>query len=227
VSGSPGEILPGDPFTTITPRSDFRTAVHAARQIASDLAGLIASIEALMSNHEEAGARLKQLEQQHEELRLQGERLRQERDDLARNLAELRVAHEALLRRQERSQGGQLRKVMVVDDAPSDLRMMESILRSAGHDVVAYAHGERIEDEVAAHQPDLVLLDIVMPERNGYEILRALKKDERTKHTPVVIVTGRSQESDRVWSRRQGADDYITKPFASEELLTIVQKLAG
>src|SRR5262245_24533687 len=105
-----------------------------------------------MLNHEEAGTRLKQLEQQHEELRLQGERLRQERDDLARNLAELRVAHEALLRRQERSQGGQLRKVMVVDDAPSDLRMMESILRSAGHDVVAYAHGEGIEDEVRSEE---------------------------------------------------------------------------
>jgi twitching motility two-component system response regulator PilH len=117
--------------------------------------------------------------------------------------------------------------VMVVDDAPSDLRMMESILRSAGHEVFAYADGEGIEDKVAAQRPDLVLLDIVLPERNGYEILRALKKDERTKHTPVVIVTGRSQESDRVWSRRQGADDYITKPFAPEGLLTIVQKLSG
>ena len=66
-----------------------------------------------------------------------------------------------------------------------------------------------------------------MPNRNGYEILRALKRDERTKHTPVVIVTGRSQESDRVWSKRQGADEYVTKPFTAEQLLTVVQRLVG
>ncbi len=62
---------------------------------------------------------------------------------------------------------------------------------------------------------------------DGAEILRAPKKDDRTKHTPVVVVTGRSQESDRVWSKRQGADDYMTKPFAPEELLTVVQRLTG
>jgi len=180
-----------------------------------------------VASHEEAGARLEQLEHQHDDLRREVENLRRERDDLARSLAEVRAAHEALLRRHERSQGGQRCKVMVVDDAPSDLRMMETILKSAGHDVFTYADGEGIEDKVAAQNPDLVLLDIVMPERNGYEILRALKKDERTKHTPVVIVTGRSQESDRVWSKRQGADEYVTKPFAPEELLTIVEKLTG
>jgi len=226
VNGTPGEI-PSGPTAPLTPRSDFRSAIHAARRIASDLASLVASLEALVLNHEQAEARLERLEQQHEDLRLQGERLRRERDDIARTLAEVRLAHEALLRRQDRSQGGQSHKVMVVDDAPSELRMMESILKSAGHDVIAYGDGEGIEDKVAAQRPDLVLLDIVMPDRNGYEILRALKKDERTKHTPVVIVTGRSQESDRVWSKRQGADDYVTKPFAPDELLTIVQKLAG
>jgi len=219
--------MPSDHSREGVSEGDFRSAVHAARQIAGDLASLVASMEALVLNDENAGARLKRLEEQHEELRRESDRLRHERDDLARNLAELRAAHEALLGRRERSQSGQPHKVMVVDDAQSDLRMMESILRSAGHDVFTYTDGEGIEDRVAAQRPDLVLLDIVMPERNGYEILRALKKDERTKHTPVVIVTGRSQESDRVWSRRQGADDYITKPFAPEELLTIVQKLTG
>ncbi|PYO52034.1 MAG: response regulator [Candidatus Rokuibacteriota bacterium] len=133
-----------------------------------------------------------------------------------------------LLKRQEtRRHAGQRYKVMVVDDAPSDLRTMESILTAAGHDVVAYGGGEELEDKVATQRPDLLLLDIVMPNRNGYEILRALKRDERTKHTPVVIVTGRSQESDRVWSKRQGADEYVTKPFTAEQLLTVVQRLVG
>ena len=212
----------------MTPRGDLRSVVHAARRLVDDLAGLLASMEALVVDHEQMSARCARLEQQHEELRAQDERLRRERDDVARGLTELRAAHEALLKQQEaRRQAGQRYKVMVVDDAPSDLRTMESILTAAGHDVVAYDGGEDLEDKVATQRPDLLLLDIVMPNRNGYEILRALKKDERTKHTPVVIVTGRSQESDRVWSKRQGADEYVTKPFTAEQLLTVVQRLVG
>ena len=212
----------------MTPRGDLRSVVHAARRLVDDLAGLLASMEALVVDHEQTGARCARLEQQHEELRAQDERLRRERDDVARGLTELRAAHEALLKQQEaRRQAGQRYKVMVVDDAPSDLRTMESILTAAGHDVVAYGGGEELEDKVATQRPDLLLLDIVMPNRNGYEILRALKRDERTKHTPVVIVTGRSQESDRVWSKRQGADEYVTKPFTAEQLLTVVQRLVG
>jgi len=212
----------------MTPRGDLPSVLHAARRIVDDLAGLLASMEALVVDHEQMSARCARLEQQHEELRAQDERLRRERDDVARGLTELRAAHEALLKQHEaRRQAGQRYKVMVVDDAPSDLRTMESILTAAGHDVVAYDGGEELEDKVATQRPDLLLLDIVMPNRNGYEILRALKRDERTKHTPVVIVTGRSQESDRVWSKRQGADEYVTKPFTAEQLLTVVKRLVG
>ena len=78
---------------------------------------------------------------------------------------------------------------MVVDDAYADLRMMESILRTAGHDVVSYTDGERLEDRLATELPDVLLLDVVMPGRNGYDILRGLRKDQRTRHTPVVLVT--------------------------------------
>ena len=116
-------------------------------------------------------------------------------------------------------------KVMVVDDAQSDLKLMESILAGAGHQVVSYTDGARLEEKLLAEQPDVVLLDIVMPNRNGYDILRALKKDERTRHTPIVLVTSRNQESDRIWGKRQGADEYVMKPFTSEQLLTVVQRL--
>jgi len=118
-------------------------------------------------------------------------------------------------------------KVMVVDDAQADLKMMESILRTAGHEVVSYADGEGLEDKLATELPDVLLLDIVMPKRNGYEILRRLKKDERTRHTPVVFVTGRNQDSDRIWGKRQGADEYLTKPFTSAELLTVVTRFTA
>src|SRR5262249_22153492 len=84
--------------------------------------------------------------------------------------------------------------------------------------------GERLEDKLALELPDVLLLDVVMPNRNGYDILRHLKKDERTRHTPVVLVTCRSEESDRLWGKRQGADEYVTKPFTPAELLTVVTR---
>ena len=118
-------------------------------------------------------------------------------------------------------------KVMVVDDAFADLKMMESILRSAGHQVLTYGDGDRLEDKLAMELPDVLLLDVVMPKRNGYEILRKLKKDERTRHTPVVLVTCRDQESDRLWGKRQGADEYVTKPFTPAELLTVVTRFTA
>ena len=118
-------------------------------------------------------------------------------------------------------------KVMVVDDAQSDLKIIESILQAAGHQVLSYASGEQLEEKVAAEQPDVLLLDIVMPQRNGYEILRSVKRDDRTRHTPVVLVTSKTQESDRIWGKRQGADEYVTKPFTAEQLVTVVRRFAG
>ena len=117
-------------------------------------------------------------------------------------------------------------KVMVVDDAQSDLRIIESILQAAGHQVLSYASGDQLEEKLAAEQPDVLLLDIVMPQRNGYEILRSVKRDDRTRHTPVVLVTSKTQESDRIWGKRQGADEYLAKPFTSEQLLGVVKRFA-
>src|SRR5688572_21380923 len=125
-------------------------------------------------------------------------------------------------------QGGprSMAKVMVVDDAYSELKLMESILRSAGHEVVSLIDGEALEDKLSTERPDVLLLDIVMPKRNGYEILRALRKDARTKTTPVVLVSSKNQESDKVWGKRQGADEYLAKPFTSDQLLTVVKRFA-
>jgi twitching motility two-component system response regulator PilH len=118
-------------------------------------------------------------------------------------------------------------KVMVVDDAQADRTMIEAILRTAGHDVVACADAEGVEDTLLRERPDLLLLDIVMPKRNGYDVLRRLKKDERTRQTPVVLVSCRGGESDRAWGARQGADEYIAKPFTRAELLGVVTRFAG
>jgi twitching motility two-component system response regulator PilH len=117
-------------------------------------------------------------------------------------------------------------KVMVVDDAYSELKLMESILRGAGHQVVTLIDGDALEDHVTAERPDVLLLDIVMPRRNGYELLRALRRNEQTRALPVVLVSSKNQESDRAWGKRQGADDYLGKPFTSDQLLATVGRLA-
>jgi twitching motility two-component system response regulator PilH len=117
-------------------------------------------------------------------------------------------------------------KVMVVDDAYSDLQLMESILRSAGHEVVTFLDGEHLEDRIVSERPDVVLLDIIMPKRNGFEALRGLRRDERTKQTRVVVVSSKNQDSDRTWGLRQGADEYLAKPFTPEQLLGAVRRFA-
>jgi twitching motility two-component system response regulator PilH len=115
-------------------------------------------------------------------------------------------------------------KVMVVDDAYSELQVMETILRSAGYDVVTYLDGDQLEAKIVKEQPDVVLLDIVMPKRNGFEALRGVRRDERIKQARVIVVSSKNQESDRVWGKRQGADEYLGKPFTAEQLVTIVRQ---
>ena len=115
-------------------------------------------------------------------------------------------------------------KVMVVDDAYSELQVMESILKSAGHEVITYLDAEQLEEKIALQRPDVVLLDVVMPKRNGFDVLRGLRRDERIKTTRVVVVSSKNQESDRLWGLRQGADEYLPKPFTPEQLLTAVRR---
>jgi twitching motility two-component system response regulator PilH len=116
---------------------------------------------------------------------------------------------------------------MVVDDAYAEVQLMETILRSGGHQVVSYLDGEQLEDRIVTERPDVVLLDIVMPRRNGYEILRTLRRDNRVRHTPVVVVSSKNQASDRTWGLRQGADEYLPKPFTPDQLLAAVRRFVG
>ena len=101
---------------------------------------------------------------------------------------------------------------------------METILRSAGHDVLTYLDGDQLEEKIVRERPDVVLLDVVMPRRNGFEVLRSLRKDARTRETRVVFDSSKNQQSDRVWGMRQGADEYLPKPFTPEQLVTIVRR---
>jgi twitching motility two-component system response regulator PilH len=115
-------------------------------------------------------------------------------------------------------------KVMVVDDAYSELQVMETILRSAGYDVLTYLDGDQLEERIVKERPDVVLLDIVMPKRNGFDALRGVRRDERTRQVRVIVVSSKNQDSDRVWGMRQGADEYLAKPFTPDQLLALVRR---
>ncbi len=89
------------------------------------------------------------------------------------------------------------------------------------------ADGDGLEERVANDRLHLVLLDVVLPGRNGYQILRSLKKNEATRRVPVVLVSSKTEPTDVEWGKMQGADDYLTKPFSAEDLLHRVRRLAG
>ncbi len=113
-------------------------------------------------------------------------------------------------------------KIAVVDDSTATVTLLSSILESAGHTVFSYTDASTVEIELKKENPQLIFMDIVMPEKNGYEIIRALRRDNQMKTIPVVIVSTKSEATDISWGKRQGAVDYITKPFTPERVLLAV-----
>ena len=113
-------------------------------------------------------------------------------------------------------------KILIVDDSPTEIHLLRVMLEKQGHECIESSSGED-GVEVAKHeQPDLVLMDVVMPNLNGFQATRALTRDDSTKHIPIVLVTTKDQETDRVWGMRQGAKAYLTKPFNENELTGII-----
>jgi twitching motility two-component system response regulator PilH len=117
-----------------------------------------------------------------------------------------------------------LRKILIVDDSPAEVKLMQSVLGKAGYESVAINDPMRIEQTIEVERPQLILLDVVMPQRNGFQACRELKGNSEYSRIPVVMVSSKNMESDRFWAKQQGADDYVSKPFTSEELLGVVQR---
>jgi len=115
--------------------------------------------------------------------------------------------------------------ILVVDDSPTDLRLMSIPLRRLGYRVVTACDGEEALAKAAKEQPEVIVLDVVLPKKNGFQVCRELKTASETQNIKIVLLTGKNQESDRYWGWKQGADDYITKPFDDEELLARVARL--
>jgi DNA-binding response OmpR family regulator len=114
-------------------------------------------------------------------------------------------------------------KIMVVDDSYAELQLMESYLKAAQHTVISLSNADGLEDKIASEKPDLIVLDVVMPGRNGFQACRDLKHDDRFKSIPIVLCTSKGQESDKFWGQQQGANGHVVKPFKSDELLQAVK----
>lgn len=114
-------------------------------------------------------------------------------------------------------------KILVVDDSPSEMAKFREILGRNQHEIIEAYTGEEGIQKAIELQPDVVLMDIVMPEMNGFQATRQITRNAATSHIPVVIVSTKSQETDRVWGKRQGAKDYMTKPVNEEELMRVIR----
>ena len=111
------------------------------------------------------------------------------------------------------------RKVLIVDDIQADRANLERIVSEAGHQTLLAETGAMAVERAKRDQPDLILMDVNMPEVDGFAATRMLKADEATKNIPVVFVSGKNQKADMAWGQMLGAKGYITKPYSREQIL--------
>ena len=111
------------------------------------------------------------------------------------------------------------RKILIVDDTQADRAHLERIVSEAGHQALLAENGATALERARRDQPDLILMDINMPEVDGFAATRMLKADESTRNIPVVFVSGKNQKADMAWGQMLGARGYITKPYSREQIL--------
>ena len=118
-------------------------------------------------------------------------------------------------------------RILVAEDDPVTARYLESLLVDKGYDVLVAADGERALELALRFRPHLIISDLVMPYRDGYSVLRAIRRDEKFHDLPVLLLSMRDREEDIVRGLEEGADDYVIKPFNARELLARIRKILG
>ncbi|HRD71539.1 MAG TPA: response regulator [Aquimonas sp.] len=116
-------------------------------------------------------------------------------------------------------------RILIVDDSPSQLAAMKKIVDKLGHEVISAEDGALGVEVAKREMPDLILMDVVMPNLNGFQATRSISKDAATAHIPIVLVTTKDQVTDKVWGLRQGAKAYLTKPVNETQLIELVNEL--
>jgi twitching motility two-component system response regulator PilH len=117
-----------------------------------------------------------------------------------------------------------MKKVLICDDSVAEIKLMESVLHGAGYWPVAITDSTMIERTIDVERPHLILLDVVMPQRNGFQVCRDLKAQPDYSRIPVIVVTSKDGDSDKFWAQQQGADGYVVKPFTAQQLLSAIQR---
>ena len=115
--------------------------------------------------------------------------------------------------------------ILIIDDSPTDVRVFTTLLEKSGHRVSSAASAEAGIALAKRERPDLVIMDVIMPGMNGFQATRTLSREADTSEIPILIVTTKSMETDRVWGLRQGAKDFMVKPVAEQDLLGRINKL--
>ncbi len=114
--------------------------------------------------------------------------------------------------------------ILLVDDSKTELHVLSELLRREGFRVRTAETGEEALKRLAEEKPDLILMDVVMPGQNGFQLTRTITRDPRYAGMPVIMCTSKNQETDRVWGLRQGAKDYVVKPVKADELLAKIRQ---
>jgi len=116
-----------------------------------------------------------------------------------------------------------IQKILLVDDSKTELHVLSELLTKRGYKVRTAENGEEALRRLQEEKPDLILMDVVMPGQNGFQLTRAITRDPNFADVPVIMCTSKNQETDRVWGMRQGARDYVVKPVNPEELLSKIK----
>jgi DNA-binding response OmpR family regulator len=127
----------------------------------------------------------------------------------------------------ETSGGNMVRSVLIVDDEPNVVRSLQFLMTKAGYAVRVARDGEQALDEIAKTQPDLVLLDAMMPKRDGFDVCQTIRANPRWTGVRVIMLTAKGRDIEREKGMAMGADDYITKPFSTKEVVAQVEKVLG
>ena len=117
--------------------------------------------------------------------------------------------------------------VLVIDDSPSEMAKFRDMLSKNNFQVLEASNGEQGCQMAVDHLPDVILMDVVMPEMNGFQATRKITRGKTTAHIPIIMISTKNQETDRVWGKRQGAKEYITKPIDESSLVQIIRNVMG
>jgi twitching motility two-component system response regulator PilH len=118
-----------------------------------------------------------------------------------------------------------IQNILLVDDSKTELHLLSDMLSKQGYSVRTAENGEEAMRRLSEAKPDLILMDVVMPGTNGFQLTRAITRDPRFTGVPVIMCTSKNQETDKVWGMRQGARDYVVKPVDANELLAKIKAL--